>query len=177
MIVKNIANIITLTRLIGSLLLPFVPALSREFFIIYTYCGVTDVLDGFIARKTHTESKFGSRLDSVSDLTFYTIMMIMIMPFLREYLPQYVWVIIYITFIIRVALYSYVGITKHKLISNHTLFNKATGFFLFILPYMINTKYFIPYSTFLSLLALVAALYEIYLVFIKKRISDEKLKA
>lgn len=171
MIVKHLANIITFSRIIGSIVLAFMPVLSKGFFIVYTYSGLSDVVDGFVARKTHSESKLGSILDSISDLLFYTIMMIKIMPFLKKYLPKFVWVLIFVTLAIRIFLYSFIGITKHKFVSNHTYINKATGLLMFFLPYMINTNFFVQYSVVVSVVALLGALYELYIVFVGKRIN------
>ena len=148
----------------------FTDVLSVPFYIAYIYSGLSDVIDGFIARKLKIESKFGRKLDSVSDLFFYTTMMIKIWPYLVEYLPTYVWAIIWITLAIRVLLYGYGLYKKHVLISNHTIFNKATGLFMFLLPFMCkNGKLFRTYGLFVGLLAAFAALYEVYLVFNKEK--------
>ena len=51
---KNLANIITTTRLIGTIALLFTEPLSKAFYAIYIWCGFSDILDGFVARKTNT---------------------------------------------------------------------------------------------------------------------------
>ena len=173
MILKNLANIITITRIIGSISLIFLPVLSKGFYLVYTYTGLSDVLDGFVARKTHSESKLGSILDSLSDLLFYTIMMLKIMPYLKKYLPKFVWALIFFILFLRICLYILIGITKHAVLSNHTYLNKLTGFTMFFLPYMLKTNYFVPYSVFVTLIALVAVIYEMYQVFVNKKISSQ----
>lgn len=173
MIIKNLANIITITRIIGSISLIFLPVLSKGFYIVYTYSGLSDVLDGFVARKTHSESKLGSTLDSISDLLFYTIMMIKIMPFLKKYLPKFVWVMIIIILFLRVCLYLFIGISKKQLISNHTYLNKLTGLSMFFLPYMLKSNYFVAYSMMVCIIAIVAVIYEMYQVFVNKKISSQ----
>ena len=142
----------------------FTPFLSQKFFIVYIISGVTDVLDGWVARTTHTVSKLGSKLDSVSDLFFYTVMMHKIMPYLKRYLPKYIWAGIYITLIIRIALYVCYGFIKKKFMSNHTLLNKLTGLMLFVLPFIVPTKYFVAYSHVVCAVAFLAAIYEVFLV-------------
>ena len=57
---KHIANILTGCRMIGSILLLFFPAFSLDFYITYLLCGFSDMIDGAIARKTNSTSKFGS---------------------------------------------------------------------------------------------------------------------
>ena len=60
------ANALTICRIIFSLALLVPPALSPTFLAIYAAAGVTDMADGFIARRTRTESEFGTRLDSIA---------------------------------------------------------------------------------------------------------------
>ena len=52
------ANIITCVRILCSIMLVFFPISSVHFFIIYMFCGLTDVMDGIVARKTNTVSDF-----------------------------------------------------------------------------------------------------------------------
>lgn len=61
------ANFITSLRIICSITLLFCPALSQVFYVLYIIAGVTDMIDGTVARKTNTVSEFGSRLDTVAD--------------------------------------------------------------------------------------------------------------
>ena len=70
----NIADTITSVRIAASLLLLFLPLHSVGFFAIYTLTGLSDALDGWLARKTGTASDFGARLDSIADLLFYAVL-------------------------------------------------------------------------------------------------------
>lgn len=162
---NNLANIITYTRIISTLFVIGSTPFSKVFFISYTYAGVSDVLDGLIARKTNTTSDFGAKMDSMADLLFYVSMMLKIFPSLLEKLPLYDWVLIYSTLAVRIIMYAYVGITRHDFMSNHTYLNKLTGFGIFFVPYMIVTKFFVAYATCVCSIAVVAALYEIFLIY------------
>lgn len=155
-----IADIITLSRIIGSINLLSMPILSTEFVVIYTYCGISDALDGYVARKLKTESKLGSILDTVSDLIFYSVLMYKIWPLLCEILPPYFFTIIWTIFGVRVACYMYVFAKDKMIASEHFVLNKATGFLMFLMPYLINTKVFIYYAILILVVASVAALYE-----------------
>ncbi|MBQ6149242.1 MAG: CDP-alcohol phosphatidyltransferase family protein [Oscillospiraceae bacterium] len=148
---KNIANIITFTRIVAALcLIPF-KALSTEFFYAYIWCGISDILDGFLARKLNIISSLGSRLDTAADLLLYAIMMIKIEPYLRMYLPKFVWTLIWVVVGLRIAHYLYVGIFYHHLSSRHTILNKITSVMMFLLPFTVKTPYLTAYS--LSILA------------------------
>ena len=143
---RQLANIITISRLIGTFVLIFLAPLSKEFFICYLWCGLSDILDGYIARRTKTVSKFGSRLDSVSDLFLYTVMMIRIKAALDQIYPAFFWMLIYITVGIRLLCYIIVGIRHRYFISRHTIFNKALGLLMFLLPFSLKLPAPFPYS-------------------------------
>ena len=84
------ANIITGCRVLGSILLLFFPAFSSWFYILYLFCGFTDMIDGSIARKTNSSSKFGARLDSVADFTFVVVCLVKLLPMMQ--LPGWIWI-------------------------------------------------------------------------------------
>ena len=161
---NNLANIITSTRILGTIVMIFLPTLSRSFFIVYAYTGATDVLDGFVARRLGTVSKFGSKLDSISDLLFYITMMLKILPFLIASLPRYIMLTIYIIFAIRAIIYLYAGVYKHKFQASHAYLNKVTGFLLYFVPFLIKTKIFTFYAGFICAVAAFAALHETKLI-------------
>ena len=56
---KNIANYISVSRIIMAIILLVIETFSIAFYIIYIYCGISDMLDGLIARKSKNESKTG----------------------------------------------------------------------------------------------------------------------
>lgn len=157
--IKNqIANALTLTRIILSVPLLFSKTFSVPFYVFYLICGFTDMIDGTIARKTHSDSKFGEKLDSVADFTFVVVCLIKIIPSLILKMIFWIWIgIIALIKIINVV----IGlILQKKLIFLHTIPNKITGFCLFLLPL---TVLFIPleYSViFCSLIATFAAIHE-----------------
>lgn len=49
---------------------------SIPFFILNLLCGVLDILDGLIARKTNSAGKFGAILDTVADFIFTLVVLI-----------------------------------------------------------------------------------------------------
>lgn len=54
MTVINLANGITLFRILCSLALLFCTPLSLPFYVLYAAAGFSDIFDGWIARKTNT---------------------------------------------------------------------------------------------------------------------------
>lgn len=136
----SIADYITSIRILGAIALIFTELFSSVFFVIYTICGISDALDGIVARATKTASEFGAKLDSVADLFFYTIVIIKWVPYLWEILPVFVWAIACFALVIRIASYLAAFLKHKKFASLHTYLNKLNGFVFFFLPYLIAIK-------------------------------------
>lgn len=134
----TVPNVLTLLRMIGSACLIFLTPLSLPFFIIYTFCGASDVLDGTIARATRSTSELGSKLDSIADLIFYLILLIKLFPKLYASLPIWIWIFVGAVIFIRGLAYISAALKYKKFSSIHTYLNKATGFMIFLLPYFMR---------------------------------------
>ena len=159
---KYIANIITGSRIIYSLPLVFIPLSSAWFYVFYFFCGFTDMIDGAIARKTGTVSKFGAKLDTVADFVFMFVCSIKILPLIH--IPVWLWVWIIIVALIKIFNIVLVFIQKKKLISIHSVLNKTTGFALFLLPLsmtFVGTTYSVVT---ICVLATIAVIQEIYFI-------------
>ena len=129
---KQIANIITSCRILGSIGLLFCPVFSDGFYVLYLFCGLTDMVDGTIARKTNTASDFGARLDTVADIIFVAVCFVKILPLME--LPVWLWIWIAVIAIMKTGSIVWGLVRDKKLISMHTMLNKVTGFLLFLLP-------------------------------------------
>ena len=126
------ANAITILRMAASIVLLFCPVFLPAFYTVYIIAGVSDVLDGIVARKTNTESRFGARLDTIADFMFVIVCLIKLLPILRIPAWLYAWIGI-IAFIKAVNIISGFVVQK-KLVAVHSVMNKATGTLLFLLP-------------------------------------------
>ena len=136
--VRNLPNFITLLRIIGTLILFFLEPMSIAFYIVYTLAGISDVMDGFVARRWNLTSKFGSSLDSLADLLFYTVMLLRIFPILWELLPMGIWIALGGILVIRALCYLIGTLKYRRFVSIHTYLNKLTGFAVFATPYFIR---------------------------------------
>ena len=166
----TIPNFVTSLRIVGAIILLFLKPFSTLFFVVYSFTGFTDAIDGFLARKLNQVSVFGSKLDSVSDLIFYNILGVKIFPTLYKKLPIFIWYVVIFVFIIRIIIYLYVAFKNKELISNHTYLNKATGLLIFGLPYVTLSSLCEAYSWMTVGIALVAAIQEFSYVLLKKDI-------
>jgi CDP-diacylglycerol--glycerol-3-phosphate 3-phosphatidyltransferase len=136
------ANIITCIRIICSIILLFCPVFSPTFYALYIAAGVSDMLDGAIARKTSTVSEFGSKLDTVADFVMVTLCLIKLLPVIH--IPT--WLLIWIIVIAVIKAVNLISgyVTRKKIVVLHTIMNKVTGILLFVLPLtlkIIDLKY------------------------------------
>ncbi len=127
-----VADGITVSRMFFSILLFAFSPSSPAFAALYLLCGVTDVLDGFTARKLHTESERGARLDSAADLMFALVYAVRILPLLR--LPLWIWIWTAGTAAIKVTGIAAKSRKAHRLVIGHSFGNKLTGLLLFLMP-------------------------------------------
>ena len=134
--IKHIANILTGCRILGSILLLFFPAFSVAFYIIYILCGFSDMIDGAIARKTNSISRFGSQLDTIADLVFVVVSLFRLLPAIH--IPCWLWIWGGVIAIIKISNIVWGYVSKKHFIPLHTIMNKATGLLLFILPLTIS---------------------------------------
>ena len=155
---KNIANYLSISRIIMSIILAISETFSFPFYIIYIYCGISDILDGFIARKSKNESKIGARLDSAADIIFIIVTMIKILPILNLTNGIIIWIVIIVLIKICNIICSF--IYYKKVVLPHTVANKITGFILFIAPYIIINADSIIFEIIICCIATFAAVQE-----------------
>ena len=127
---NRIPNIISALRILGAiLLLLFYPA-SVAFWVIYGLCGISDMLDGYLARKLHAESKTGAVLDSVADICFVACCAIRLIPVVH--IPTWLWIWAGVIVAIKIVnQISALNVYK-RFCFPHTKANKLTGLLLFL---------------------------------------------
>ena len=130
------ANILTISRIIFSIMLLLFPAFSPAFYFLYLTAGFTDMIDGTVARKTNSVSELGSKLDSAADFLLVVVCFIKLMPILS--IPFWLWIWIILIAIIRLFNLISGYILRKEIIVKHTALNKITGALLFILPLTIS---------------------------------------
>ena len=159
---KHIANIITSCRVLGSILLLLFPTFSSGFYITYLLCGFSDMIDGTIARKTNSTSKFGSKLDTIADLIFVVVSLFKLI--LATRIPWWLWIWSGIIAVIKISNIIWGYISKKQFIYLHTIMNKATGLLLFLLPLTISFVELKYTSMVVCFLATLSAIQEGYYI-------------
>ena len=164
---KHIANIITSSRMVLSMPLLLIPLTSAWFYALYLLCGLSDMIDGTVARRTSSASEFGARLDTVSDFVFMSVALIKFV--LHFHIPVWLWIWIGIIAMIKLGNAAWGFVRTKKLVSPHTVLNKITGLLLFLLPAtisFIDLTYTLPS---VCALATGAAIHEVYYTYLEKQ--------
>ena len=127
---KRIPNIISALRILGAVCLLFIYPVSVAFWVIYGFCGISDMLDGYLARKLKAESKTGAVLDSVADICFVACCAIRLIPVVQ--IPTWLWIWAGVIVAIKIVNQVSALIVCKRFCFPHTIANKLTGFLLFL---------------------------------------------
>ncbi len=133
---KNIANIITGSRIVFSLSILFTPPLSPIFYVLYGAAGLSDMIDGTVARKTNTVSSFGAKIDTIADFILVAVCLIKLLPILD--IPAWLWIWIAVIALIKVINIISGAIMLKRMIVLHTVMNKITGALCFLFPFTLS---------------------------------------
>ena len=133
---KYFPSALTVLRMLLAIFLLFLPLLSGWFLLVYLSAGISDILDGTLARRWNVTSQFGAKLDSAADFLLCCVL-------LYVFLPAYSWqpwALVWIggIAIVRLAALMTCLIRFHKAAFLHTLTNKATGFLLLCFPFLMR---------------------------------------
>ena len=127
---KHIPNILSTLRFLGAACLLLSDPAGAAFWVIYGLCGISDMLDGYLARKLHAESKTGAVLDSVADICFIACCAIRLMPVVQ--IPTWLWIWAGVIVAIKIVNQVSALIVCKRFCFPHTMANKLTGLLLFI---------------------------------------------
>ena len=130
------ANSITYIRILCSIAILFCPVFSVVFYALYITAGLTDIADGWVARKTNTVSEFGSKLDTIADFIFVVVCLFKLIPVLD--IPTWLYVWIGIIALIKVINIVSGYVVQKQFVAIHSVMNKTMGVLLFVLPLTIS---------------------------------------
>jgi len=131
---KKPVNLITISRVIMAISLLFIEPMTAFFYVIYALCIVSDIADGPIARKTKTASNLGALFDSIADLIFIAIVLIIFLP--HPGFPLKLWMLYGVGLVIVTRLIAFaIGFKKYRTLTLlHTYSNKAAGLIMACFP-------------------------------------------
>ncbi|AEW21911.1 CDP-alcohol phosphatidyltransferase [Tannerella forsythia 92A2] len=127
---KKIPNILSISRIILSPIMLAMadrpPALAALILLI----GLTDMADGFIARRYHCRSASGARLDSLGDWIFFSTAGIVFYMKYRSVVSDHIWELAAIL-TVRILSLCTARYRFGRFLSIHTLGNKLTVVLVF----------------------------------------------
>lgn len=130
------ANYITGGRIILSLAMLLCPVFSKAFYILYLLAGLSDMIDGSIARRCGTQSACGARFDTAADIVFAAVCAVRMLPVLK--LPVSVLLAAALVLLLKVS-NIFIGLLKQKTFTaKHTVMNKISGALLFVFPFTLG---------------------------------------
>lgn len=156
-----IPNTVTALRIVGTAALLLVEPFTAGFFIVYSLCGLTDILDGMLARLLKCKSELGAKLDSVADMLFYGMMILRILPELITLFPVFLWIMIAASAAIRLTAYCVAAVKYRRFASLHTYLNKLSGLAVFAVPYIVKLPFALPVCIAVTAITVLASLEEL----------------
>jgi CDP-diacylglycerol--glycerol-3-phosphate 3-phosphatidyltransferase len=127
---KPLPNAISALRFLGAVCLLFFGVESYAFWAFYFVCGLSDMADGYLARKLGCESQVGALLDSLADLVFVVCCCFKLIPVLA--FPKWLWIWGGVIVAIKVINQISALVMFKKFVFPHTIANKVTGVLLFV---------------------------------------------
>ncbi len=128
----RLPNIISCSRIIFSALLLFAADNPVGFVVLYCICGLTDIVDGYLARGFDAASSLGSRLDSIGDLVFFAVWIYLFFRYVKgESLPLTVAWMMGVA-VIRMANLMITKVKFGQWGMMHTIGNKTAGLALYV---------------------------------------------
>lgn len=169
---KLVPNCITLSRIGLVLLLLYMVPLGTGFTVVYLLCGITDLLDGPIARMTGTVSSLGAKLDSVADMTLAGTALYTLYPFLGLTLGLILWVVL-IAVIRGASILT--ALRKFRTYGSiHTYGNKLAGLLLFLTPLLLPYVNQAIWTIVVCLVATLSAIEELILLLISSELQLDR---
>ncbi len=127
---KHLPNILSSFRMAGAVALLLCDVVGTTFWVLYIVCGISDIADGWLARKLKCVTRTGALLDSMADICFVACCAWKLLPILE--LPQWLWLWAGVIVAIKVVNQVSAVVIYGRCYFPHTLANKVTGFLLFI---------------------------------------------
>jgi len=128
--ISTFPNLLSLSRMLLSPVIFMVAGKRIMLFLLLLIIGITDMLDGYFARKFKKETMIGAWLDSIADFVFFISFIIYSIWFESEIIVEFTF---FILVIISIKLLSAItGLIRYKQPGLlHTIGNKITGVIIY----------------------------------------------
>lgn len=134
---KNIPNIITSVRLFAALAIIVMCLTSKAadagwFLPLFIAAAISDMLDGYVARRFRWCTEFGAHLDSISDMTLYAAVFVCFLAFRSQGMA--ICAPVFITGIIVQIAHWIFSVQKHKQFpAYHSTLSRVVAYAMFFI--------------------------------------------
>lgn len=132
---KAIPNLLSFSRLGLAFVLLLTEPLSLHFLFVFLVCGLTDVLDGLVARRLDACSEHGHTIDSIADIVLAVILLYCIIPVVEWEGWMVMWIVAIAA--VRIIAFGIGSVRYGRPAFVHTYLNKTTGLLLFLTPFLL----------------------------------------
>ena len=165
---KYIPNMITMTRILLAPFLMIFEDITPGFLILFSICGITDLIDGPLARAMHATSQIGSVLDTIGDfLIFLSVFKVL---FFNHSLPLVQLIVFASAMTLHLAAAVYAKSKFKRFFFIHNVLSKILGFLIFTLPFVLFfTKRIVAHMSLVIVVAVLAGVESILIVALSLR--------
>jgi len=139
-LLRQIPNFLSILRGIGALVMLCHRLSGASLWTVYAVCGLSDMLDGALARKFCWESRIGARIDSFADLLFCGAAFYRFLPLLP--IPGWLWWVGGAIAFLKILNLAVGWLRRGKPVFLHSRANRLTGLLLFLLPLSLLCDWF-----------------------------------
>jgi len=137
---RYIPNALSLSRILLAIVLLFLAKERAVFLSVYAVAGLTDMLDGLLARKFGWQSEVGSKFDGFADAVWIFSMMAVIFLVLKITFAPYIYIALAVILAVRAANLIFTRSKFKQWGVLHSSLVRASGIPLFlIVPYCVWT--------------------------------------
>jgi len=138
---RYIPNILSLSRIPLSISCLFLAGYPVTFLGVYAVAGLTDMLDGFLARRFGWQSDLGSKFDGLADATWIFSMMAVVFLVLKIKFALYVYIAFAVILAVRIANLIFTRVKFKQWGAIHSTLVRYSGTPLFLIaPYCVWTR-------------------------------------
>jgi CDP-diacylglycerol--glycerol-3-phosphate 3-phosphatidyltransferase len=170
----TVPNVLSFLRLVLSFSFLRIKTFSISFYIIFTICVVTDILDGHIARKTNNMTVFGEKLDSLADLLLVVVLIYKIFPLIEIPFAFVIWIFVIIGIRVLSMIVVYQKFKTFGIL--HTYLNKFTGLLLLLGVFLLPFLNIIILGSILCVTGTLAAIEEL-MIHLSSKVCESDLKS
>lgn len=170
---RKLINTISVSRIFFGVLMIFCFNNKLLLTSLLILCGLSDILDGYLARKFKLSSNLGAKIDTIADLIVFFIIIYLIIRLMNPYMIGQYLVYIFIILILRAISVLVVYIKYREFAFLHTILNKIAGLTIYISTIIffmsgVENIYFIPIG-----ISMIASIEEIMINLIKNKLNRD----